>query len=36
MAKAKTASEKTIDTAEGFETAMKTGAEALKSGFERP
>ena len=35
MAKAKTAGEKTIDTAEGFETAMKTGAEAFKSGFEK-
>jgi phasin family protein len=35
MAKAKTAGEKTIDAAEGFETAMKTGADAFKSGFEK-
>ena len=35
MAKAKTAGEKTIDAAEGIETAMKTGAEALKSSFEK-
>ena len=34
MAKAKTAA-KTIDAAEGIETAMKNGAEALKSGFEK-
>ena len=35
MAKAKTAGEKTIHAAEGIETAMKTGAEALKTGFEK-
>ncbi len=35
MAKVKTAGDKTIDAAEGIETAMKTGAEALKTGFEK-
>src|SRR6478735_9811405 len=34
MAKSKTA-EKTIDTAENMESAMKNGAEALKTGFEK-
>jgi len=35
MAKAKTAGEKTIDAAEGFETVAKNGAEVFKSGFEK-
>jgi phasin family protein len=35
MAKAKTAGEKTTDTAETFETAFKTGTEALKANFEK-
>ncbi len=35
MAKAKTAGEKTIDAAEGFEMAAKNGAEVFKSGFEK-
>jgi phasin family protein len=34
MAKSKT-TEKTIDTAENMESAMKNGAEALKTGFEK-
>jgi phasin family protein len=34
MAKSKTA-EKTINAAENMETAMKNGAEALKTGFEK-
>ena len=33
MAKSKT-TEKTIHAAEGAESAMKNGAEALKTGFE--
>lgn len=34
MAKSKTA-EKTLDAAENMETAMKNGADALKTGFEK-
>lgn len=34
MAKSKTA-EKTVDAAENMETAMKNGADALKTGFEK-
>lgn len=35
MAKAKTAEEKVNGAAEGIETAMKNGAEALKANFEK-
>lgn len=35
MAKAKTAGKATNGAAEGLETAMKTGTEALKNGFEK-
>jgi phasin family protein len=35
MAKAKTASEKVNGAAEGIETVMKNGAEALKANFEK-
>ncbi len=36
MAKAKTAGEKLNGTTETFETAFKTGTEAIKANFEKP